>query len=135
MDYGITRSYGSVAAAPANIRADFIRKVYHLFFLSVLVTVAVGWFCAQPSVAPALLGAFPVLLIGEVVCILALTFARRTSGLNVFLLYLFAAIQGAILEPVRKLGIRLGQMAHHAPERCPSQHRLAAFGIELIILA
>src|SRR5579884_936487 len=41
----------------------------------------------------------------------------------------------AALEPVRKLGIRLGQMAHHAPERCPSQHRLAAFGIELIILA
>lgn len=100
MNYGISPTYGSVAHAPADVRADFIRKVYSLFFISVLVTIGVGWFCAQPAVAPALLAALPTLLIGELVCILILAFARRTSGLNVFLLYLFAAIQGAILGPV-----------------------------------
>src|SRR5579871_6473203 len=100
MNYTLSSSYGSVVAAPADVRADFIRKVYSLFFLSVLVAVAKGKFCAQPSVAPVLLASLPALLIGELVCILVLAFARRTSGLNVFLLYLFAAIQGAIFGPV-----------------------------------
>ena len=51
MNYGISPTYGSVAHAPADVRADFIRKVYSLFFISVLVTIGVGWFCAQPTVA------------------------------------------------------------------------------------
>lgn len=93
-------SYGSVAAAPADVRADFIRRVYGLFFASTVVTVIVGWFCAQPGVAPMLLGAMPILFIAEFVCIIALMFARRTTGLNVALLYVFAAIQGAIAGPL-----------------------------------
>jgi FtsH-binding integral membrane protein len=114
MDYSIKSSYGAVANAPAEVRADFIRRVYNLFFLSILVTVGVGWFCAQPTVAPALLAALPILLIGEFVCIIALMFARRTTGLNVFLLYLFAAIQGAVLGPVLT-------MLNHAAPGVPAQ--------------
>ena len=40
MNYGYATSSGVVAYAPANVRADFIRRVYGLFFLSILVTVA-----------------------------------------------------------------------------------------------
>lgn len=104
MNYGISRSYtGFVADAPADIRAEFIRKVYSLFFTSLLATVAVGVLCAQPGIAPAMLGLWPVLLVVDIVCWIALFFARRTSGLNVALFYLFGAVQGAILGPVLTL--------------------------------
>jgi FtsH-binding integral membrane protein len=100
MNYGTPYMPNVVAYAPTDVRAEFIRKVYHLFFLSLLVTVGVGWFCAQPTVMPGVMALFPLVIIGEFVCILALAFARRTTGLNVFLLYLFGALQGAIFGPV-----------------------------------
>jgi FtsH-binding integral membrane protein len=103
MNYGIANSQGFVAYASPDVRADFIRKVYSLFFLSVLVTVAVGAFCAQPALAPAMLGLTPILLIAGFVVIIALMFARRTPGLNVALLYLFAAIEGAVYGPALTL--------------------------------
>lgn len=99
MNYGIANSQGFVAYASPDVRADFIRKVYSLFFMSVLVTVGIGAFCAQPGIAPAMLGLMPILLIAGFVVIIALMFARRTTGLNVGLLYLFAAIQGAVYGP------------------------------------
>lgn len=106
MNYSPAFQYGSVAQAPAGIRAEFIRKVYHLFFLSLLVTVGAGWFAAQPSVWRQMLGLMPVLLIAEFVCIVALTFTRRTTGLNVVLLYLFAGLQGAVAGPLLMLADR-----------------------------
>src|SRR5690242_8871762 len=99
MNYGISHSgAGFVAGYPADVRADFIRKVYSLFFLSMLVTVGVGaWAAAN---APAILGFWPVLMIAGIVCIIALSFAQRVAGWNLALLYLYSAIQGAILGPL-----------------------------------
>jgi FtsH-binding integral membrane protein len=102
MNYGVPYSRGGfVADYPADVRADFIRKVYGLFFLSLLVTVGVGAL-ALPY-AGAIMAIWPVLIIAEIACIIGLTFARRVAGVNVALLYLFAAIQGAILGPLLAL--------------------------------
>ncbi len=112
MDYDIPTARGFVAYAPANVRAEFIRKVYNLFFVSILVTVGVGAFCAQPTVAPAMLGMLPALLIGGFLIGIIMAFARWTTGLNVLLFYLYSAIQGAILGPVLTL---LNQAAPGVP--------------------
>jgi FtsH-binding integral membrane protein len=88
-----------MAFMPSNVQSDFIRRVYGLFFASVLVTVAIGVFCAQPALAPAMLGMMPVLAIGTFVCIIGLFFARRVPGLNMALFYLFSALEGAIIGP------------------------------------
>ena len=37
-------------SAPQDVRMAFVRKVYGLFFASILVTVIAGWFSIQPSV-------------------------------------------------------------------------------------
>jgi FtsH-binding integral membrane protein len=104
MNYGIPHSAsGVVAYAPADVRADFIRKVYQLFFTSLLATVAVGAFCTQPTVLPGMLAMLPALLIGGLIVGFIMAFARRTTGVNVALLYLYAAIQGAIVGPILTL--------------------------------
>ncbi len=114
MNYSVSAPYGVVANAPAEVRADFIRRVYNLFFLSVLVTVGAGWFCAQPTMIEPMLRMRTLFLIGEIVCIIALFFTSRTPGVNVFLLYLFAAIQGALLGPLLVL-------VNHALPGIPAQ--------------
>jgi FtsH-binding integral membrane protein len=99
MNYGAAYNRGNfVAGYPADVRADFIRKVYSLFFLSMLVTVGVG--AAAAPHAATILGFWPILAIAGFVCIIALSFARRVPGLNMALLYLYSAIQGAILGPL-----------------------------------
>ena len=99
MNYGANfPSGGFVADQPANVRAEFIRKVYSLFFLSLLVTVGVG--TAVAPIAPALMGLWPVLMIAGFVCVIALSFARKTAGLNLVLLFTYSAIQGAIFGPL-----------------------------------
>jgi FtsH-binding integral membrane protein len=115
MNYGgypASALQNAVAFASADVRAAFIRKVYSLFFVSILVTVFVGAICAEPSIAPTMLGIMPILWIGTFLCVLALSFMRRASGLNLFLLYLFAALQGAILGPYLSL---LNQAAPGVP--------------------
>jgi FtsH-binding integral membrane protein len=109
---GYTTSYSSVANAPAEVRVDFIRRVYTLFFLSVLVTIGVGAFCAQPALLPTMLSLRPVLMIAGLVCFIGMFFARRTTGLNIALLYLFAAIEGALLGPLMPL---INQVAPGVP--------------------
>jgi len=48
-----------------------------------------GAYGAQPGVASVLLPMLPVLLIAEFICIIVLSFTRRTSGVNVAL-YIFS---------------------------------------------
>ena len=103
MNYASNYNTNTVASAPADVRMDFIRKVYSLFFASLLVTVGVGAYGAQPGVASVLLPMLPVLLIADFICIIVLSFTRRTTGVNVALLYLFAGIQGAVLGPLLTL--------------------------------
>jgi FtsH-binding integral membrane protein len=98
MNYGLNYGGGFVANQSADVRAGFIRKVYSLFFLSLLVTVGVGALAASNT--PAVIGFWPILMIAGIVCIIALSFARRVPGWNVALLYLYSAIQGAILGPL-----------------------------------
>ena len=100
MNYGIPQSSQVVINAPTAVQSAFVRKVYSLFFTSALVTVLVGAFCFQAGVASALLPLFPALTIAEFVVLIALSFSRRAAGLNVGLLYLFAALNGAIMGPI-----------------------------------
>jgi len=93
----------TVALAPPDVRAEFIRKVYHLFFVSLLVTVGVGYVAAMPGIRQGMLALLPILLIAEIVCGLILAFVRRTTGVNVALLYVFSGIQGAVLGPLLTL--------------------------------
>jgi len=88
---------GFVADYSADVRADFIRKVYGLLFLTLAVTVGVGALAAPlgPAIAPFTL---PLFIVG-IICVIALNFARRVPVLNVALLLLFGAIQGAIFGP------------------------------------
>ena len=100
MNYSAPITRDAVAYASGDVRVAFVRKVYGLFYMSLLVTVGVGWLCIQPAVLPVMTPLMMPLLIAGFVCIIALSFARRTGGLNVFLLYLFAAIEGAVYGPL-----------------------------------
>jgi protein lifeguard len=95
------RGYGgAVAHAPQDVRAEFIRKVYHLFFTSLLATVAVGWVCSQPAVLPVMMPLMLPLLIVQIVLSFAVAFVRRSSAGALVLLYIYAAVWGAILGPL-----------------------------------
>jgi FtsH-binding integral membrane protein len=89
-----------VANAPDTVRAEFISKVYRLFLLSVLVTVGSGWFCAQPTVLPAILPMLGGVAILTFVVGIVMAFTQRVPGLNVLMLLLFSALEGAIVGPV-----------------------------------
>src|SRR5579862_8010000 len=100
MNYSAPMTRNAVAYASPDVRMEFVRKVYGLFYASLLVTVGVGWFCTQPAVLPVMAPLMLPLVIAGFICIIALSFARRTSGVNVSLLYLFAAIEGAVFGPL-----------------------------------
>lgn len=89
---------GVVADQPADVRANFIMRVYGLLFASLLVTVAVGVMAA--AYTPVLIGAWPVLAIAGLVCGIVLAFARRTAGWNLVMFGVYSVIQGLIMGPV-----------------------------------
>lgn len=100
MNYSAPMTRNAVAFASADVRIAFVRKVYGLFYMSLLVTVGVGWLCIQPEMLPVVTPLMLPLVIAGFICVIALSFARRTSRVNVFLLYLFAAIEGAVYGPL-----------------------------------
>lgn len=114
MNYGYPMSYGQVANAPAEVRTEFIRKVYTLFLISVLVTIGVGAFCASPGVMPIALSLRPLFTIGIFICMIGMWFARRTNGVNIAVLYSFAALEGALIGPLLPL---INQAAPGVPEQ------------------
>jgi len=100
---GGTGYAGVVSHAPADVRAEFIRKVYTLFFSSVLITVGVGWFCAQPAVMAVILPMrFLFWLVGFGLAI-AIGWSRKANAANVGMLYAFAAVWGAMIGPLLSL--------------------------------
>ncbi len=101
MNYTASFSDRTVAQALPDVRAEFIRKVYNLFFLSMIVTVGVGVGCA--TVAPAMIGMLMPLMIGGLVVGLIMSFTRSIPGVNLGMLILYSAIQGAILGPLLTL--------------------------------
>jgi len=100
MNYSAPMTQNVVADASTDVRMAFVRKVYGLFYMSLLVTVGVGWLCIQPAVLPVMMPLMLPLVIAGFICVLALSFARRVSGVNLVLLYLFAAIEGAVFGPM-----------------------------------
>jgi len=100
MNYSAPMTQNVVAEASTDVRMAFVRKVYGLFYMSLLVTVGVGWLCIQPAVLPVMMPLMLPLVIAGFICVLALSFARRVSGVNLVLLYLFAAIEGAVFGPM-----------------------------------
>ncbi len=102
MNYGVSFNRGDIVANCAtDVRADFVRKVYSLFFLSLLVTVGVGALAVPYT--QVIMSMWFVVIIAEIACLFGLMAAQRVSGLNVALLYLFSAIQGLILGPLLAL--------------------------------
>ncbi len=99
MGYGPVGAY-SVANAGPDVRANFIRKVYSLFFASLLLTIVVGWLCTTPALLPVAMPLIIPLGIADFVLVLVLSFWRGVSPIHFALYYLFAAINGAIIGPV-----------------------------------
>jgi FtsH-binding integral membrane protein len=100
VNYSSPYTYGVVSDAPDQVRSEFIRRVYNLFFVSMLITVGAGYFAAQPAIMPAVLGMLPALLIGGLVVGLVMAFTQRKPGVNVAMLILYSVIQGAIAGPL-----------------------------------
>lgn len=100
MMYGSAPTPGVVAYASQDVRMAFVRKVYGLFFASILVTVIAGWFSIQPNVIEMAWHSQSLLLIAGLICVFAMGFARRVPGLNLLLLYVFSAIEGLALGPL-----------------------------------
>lgn len=102
MNYGTPYSSQGMFVAQSSplARIAFIRQVYSLLFASLFVTVLSGFICTQETVLPIVSGLSPIFWIGEIVCIIALSFSRRVTGLNLFLFALFAALTGASLGPL-----------------------------------
>jgi FtsH-binding integral membrane protein len=100
MNYRSPYATYTVANAPDVVRAEFVRKVYNLFFASILVTVGIGWLCAQPSMLPITLPLLMPLLIAGFVVGLVMAFTQTKPGINMAMLFLYSAIQGAIFGPL-----------------------------------
>ncbi len=99
MNYSNTNVLQNAAAfAPVYERQAFIRRVYGIFFSSLLVTVVVGTFAA--GMASVLLPLMMPILILNLILGFVVAFTRRTTGVNVFLLYMFAATQGLLFGPL-----------------------------------
>lgn len=101
MNYGVshTQHTSNVASASPIARAAFIRQVYGLLFGSLLVTILSGFFCIQETMIEMVVNAYPMLIIGEIICIVVLGFVKRTTGLNLVVFGIFAALLGAVLGP------------------------------------
>lgn len=100
MMYGSAPMQGTVANAPQNVRMAFVRKVYGLFFASILVTVITGWFSLQEGVIQFAWNNHTLLWIASLICVFGMGFARRVPGLNLLLLYVFSGLIGLILGPL-----------------------------------
>jgi len=99
MNYGIPHSASTVITRPMRYSRRLSAKSIRCFYV-VLVTIVVGAFCFQPGVAAVLAPLLLPLAIVDFVVLMVLSFSRRTAGLNTLLLYLFAALEGALLGPL-----------------------------------
>ena len=97
MNYGYSELPQMVGDASTAVRAGFLRKVYGIFFVSLLVTLGAGMMSYQQGIAQLLMGLWlPMSLVG-LVSIIALRFARRVPVLNVALFGIYTVIQGGLL--------------------------------------
>ncbi len=100
MMYGSPIESQSVAYATQDVRMAFVRKVYGLFFASVLTTIVTSWISMQQGIVEVAWGLHLPLWIISFLMILAMSWGKQKSGINLVLLYAYAAIIGVVLGPV-----------------------------------
>lgn len=100
MMYGSPMAPQSVAYATQDVRMAFVRKVYGLFFASVLTTVAISWLSMLPALMDFTLAMrLPFRIIAFImVCVMA--WGKQKSGLNMVLLYGYSALMGFVMGPL-----------------------------------
>ncbi len=99
MMYGTAPMPGVVANASQSMRMAFVRKVYGLFFVSILISVFTGWQSIQPGMLEFSIDHNMMLWLAGFGLILAMGWGKRMQGLNLLLLYIFSAIMGFVVGP------------------------------------
>lgn len=94
----------SVANASADVRANFIRKTYVLFFAGILTAIVAGTLCLQSaSVYSAAISVWrmPILAIGLVLGgSIAAQAVARSEGINYVALFGFTGLIGFLFAPI-----------------------------------
>jgi len=85
---------GGQTLAGAN---SLISRVSYLLCTALLVTAAAAWWAAQANLPSAL---FLPLMIGTLVCVVALSFTRTKPGLSLALLYALSVMEGLLMGPL-----------------------------------
>ena len=68
MNYSAPMTRNTVTYASVDVRMAFVRKIYGLFYTSLLLTVGVGWLCTQPAMLPVMTPlVMPLLIAGFVI--------------------------------------------------------------------
>ena len=96
--YGTAPS--AVAYATQDVRMGFVRKVYSLFFLSILTSVFTGWLSVQPAFIETAWRSHTLLWLIGFGMIFAMGWGKSKPGLNMVLLYAFSAIMGVVVGPI-----------------------------------
>lgn len=100
MIYGTPDQYQSVAYGPLSARLSFVRKVYGMFFVSILISVLTGALSWQPGMIEfAVQFSGPIRLICFLM-ILVMAWGKNRPGLNLILLYTFSALMGFAIGPL-----------------------------------
>lgn len=91
---------GSVAGLSQGERMTFVRKVYGLFFASILMSVITGFLSVQPgTIQTAYDMSWPVWGL-MFLMVFTFRFTKKIPGLNVFMLFLFSGLGGVLLGPL-----------------------------------
>lgn len=89
-----------VANASQGERMTFVRKVYGLFFASILTSVFTGFLSIQPgTIQTAWEMSWPVWGL-MFLMVFTFRFTKKIPGLNVFMLFLFSGLGGVLLGPL-----------------------------------
>jgi FtsH-binding integral membrane protein len=90
----------AICTEEGSARMAFIRKVYAHFFLSLLTTAIVGCICVMPGILIYSYRALGFTFFAEIIAALFLVWGQGKRGLNLILLHVYSAIQGALVGPV-----------------------------------
>jgi FtsH-binding integral membrane protein len=96
--------YGNLYSAPiqsVQAQSSLIQRVSYLLCTALLATAAAAY--AARDWSPAL--GLP-LAIGTFVCVIALSFSRRNTGLGLFLLYALSVMEGLMMGPLIAMIVR-----------------------------
>ena len=94
--YNRNSAYAPVAQSEAGANA-LIQRVSYLLCTALLVTAGAAWWAAASHLSPALF--FP-LMIGTLVCVVALSFTRTNPALSLGLLYALSVMEGLLMGPL-----------------------------------